>query len=56
MKYSIILVTCMVFPLVGCGDKNPNYEGKKVEELTPQEIKKKHKSENTSDEYKGKNW
>ncbi|MEJ5132442.1 hypothetical protein WH243_16980 [Acinetobacter sp. MYb177] len=56
MKYSIILVVTMAFSLVGCGDKNPNYEGKKVEEMTPQEIKKKNKAEDTSDEYKGKNW
>ncbi|MCQ1100067.1 hypothetical protein NNO92_17065 [Acinetobacter baumannii] len=56
MKYSIILILCMAFPLVGCGEKNPNHEGKKIEEMTPQEIKQKNKAEGTSDEYKGENW
>lgn len=56
MKYSIILAVCIVFPLVGCSDKDPSYEGKKVEEMTPQEIKQKNKTEATNEEYKGKNW
>lgn len=56
MKYSIFLAVCMVFPLVGCGDKNPSDEEKKIEDMTPQEIKQKNKAEDTSDEYKGKNW
>lgn len=56
MRYSIILAAFMAFPLIGCGEKNPNYEGKKIEEMTPQELKQKNKAEGTNDEYKGKNW
>jgi len=56
MKYSIILAVCMVFYLVGCSDKQSSYEGKKVEEMTPQEIKQKNEKEGTTEEYKGKNW
>lgn len=56
MKYSIFLAVFIVFPLVGCGDKQPSYEGKKIEEMTPQEIKQKNEKEGTKEEYKGKSW
>lgn len=52
----MILVACVAFPLAGCGEKNPSYEGKKIEEMTPQEIKQKNEAEGTKEEYKGKNW
>ncbi len=56
MKYSVVLAVFMAFSLAGCGEKNPSYEGKKVEEMTPQEIKQKNEKEGTNEEYKGKNW